>query len=208
MSRMIASAYWLLPPRTTRSGRMKFSMADPSRKNSGLETMSKAGAASFFNSAARRRAVPGGTVLLIARTLYSFITLAICRPTSKRSLRFGLPGASSSVPTAMKSTSERSTASSRLVEKLSRPARAFLRTSSASPGSRNGIVPSRRPSILFAILSTQWTLRPSSARHAAPTNPTRPAPIIVTFMVPSRCYQRDGPVDPDPCPVREARDRA
>src|SRR2546428_1903823 len=50
MSFRMASACRLLPPRTTRSGRMKSSTAEPSRRNSGLETTSKDRKSTRLNS--------------------------------------------------------------------------------------------------------------------------------------------------------------
>ena len=55
---------------TTRSGRMKSSMLDPSRRNSGLLAMSNATSAFrfFLITSARARLVPTGTVLLVTTT--------------------------------------------------------------------------------------------------------------------------------------------
>src|SRR3990170_4671280 len=73
MLRMTARAVSLVVPMTTLSGLMKVSMADPSRRNSGLETTSNDWGTDCFSrmklwSAA---AVPTGTVLLITTILYS-----------------------------------------------------------------------------------------------------------------------------------------
>ena len=75
---MIAAACSLSEPMTTLLGRMKSSMADPSRRNSGFETTSKvlavpADCSIIFLILAP---VPMGTVLLVAMTLYPFM----CRP--------------------------------------------------------------------------------------------------------------------------------
>jgi hypothetical protein len=67
---MTSRARSLLVPMTTLSGRMKSSMAEPSRRNSGLETTSKS--ASGRVSAMIRstsRPVPTGTVDLVTTTV-------------------------------------------------------------------------------------------------------------------------------------------
>src|SRR6266699_3026665 len=70
------------------------------------------------------------------------------------------------------------TAASRSVVKLSRPAAALLATSWSRPGSKIGISPRCKRSILPASLSTQMTETPNSEKHAPETRPTYPVPII------------------------------
>ncbi len=68
---MIAMARSDDAPMTTRFGRMKSSTADPSRRNSGFETTSKATGAAWRARmiSATRSPVPTGTVLLVTITL-------------------------------------------------------------------------------------------------------------------------------------------
>ena len=65
-SRSTSAAYWLEVPTTTRSGFMKSSTANPSRKNSGLLTTSTRRVGAYSAKIdATRAAVPTGTVLLL-----------------------------------------------------------------------------------------------------------------------------------------------
>src|SRR5262245_17108908 len=68
------------------------------------------------------------------------------------------------------------------LEKLSRPAATFRATSSSSPGSKMGISPVFSLSMRSLSLSIQVTFQPKSAKHAADTRPTYPAPIMQIFM--------------------------
>src|SRR6266851_750001 len=74
------------------------------------------------------------------------------------------------------------TAALRSVVKLSRPAAALLATSWSRPGSKIGISPRLKRSILAASLSTQVTVTPNSEKQAPETSPTYPVPIIAMPM--------------------------
>jgi len=71
MSFMMAMAWGSRAPITTRSGRMKSSMAEPSRKNSGLETTEKGNLPPLRSRMMRSMIcpVPMGTVDLVTTTL-------------------------------------------------------------------------------------------------------------------------------------------
>ena len=62
-------------------------------------------------------------------------------------------------------------ASAWLVVKRSRPLSSCLRSSSCSPGSKNGTLPLAAWAILAASVSTASTSCPNSARHAAWVRP-------------------------------------
>ena len=83
MSFMIAIACGSRAPITTRSGRMKSPIAEPSRRNSGFDTTEKAclpldSLITFSISCP----VPIGTVDLVTTTLYPFMYFAIASATS------------------------------------------------------------------------------------------------------------------------------
>ena len=63
--RMISAARGSSAPITTRSGRMKSSMAAPCLRNSGLLTTLNGCVVSWPTISRRRAAVPGGTVLFV-----------------------------------------------------------------------------------------------------------------------------------------------
>ena len=86
------------------------------------------------------------------------------------------------VPTAMNTASAPATAPAVSVVKLSRPAAALRATSASRPGSKIGISPARRRSILAASLSMQVTKWPKSAKQAPDTSPTYPVPIMAICM--------------------------
>jgi hypothetical protein len=65
---MTSMAFGPTEPMTTRSGFMKSSMAAPSFRNSGLETMSKSCVVSGAMTAWSWAQVPTGTVLLVTTT--------------------------------------------------------------------------------------------------------------------------------------------
>ena len=123
-------------PMTTRSGRMKSSMAEPSRRNSGFETTENLWRPGFVLRISSIWApVPVGTVDFVMTTLYPFMCPAIVFATSKMNERSGEPSSFGGVPTAMKMTRERSMAPWRSLVKRRRPAFSFLWISSSRPGS-------------------------------------------------------------------------
>jgi hypothetical protein len=75
---MIARARSEATPTTTRSGRMKSSIAAPSFRNSGFETTSKGWEVLFPRTSATFSALPTGTVLLSTTTTCR----VMCRPIS------------------------------------------------------------------------------------------------------------------------------
>src|SRR5688572_15177456 len=184
MSRMIAAARSLFVPMTTRSGRRKSPIADPSRRNSGFDTMSNStGPTVFCSRRSRSHApVPTGTVLFVTMTRYSTRWGAMAAATAEICERSASPFVPSGVPTAMKMTVDVRTASARSVEKRKRRTAALRDTTSASPGSKNGIVPARSASIRETSVSTHTTEWPKSARHAPVTSPTYPVPTIAIFI--------------------------
>ena len=122
-------------PTTTRSGFMKSSTAAPSFRNSGLEQTSKAVRVWRPISSRTRAAVPTGTVLLVITTLGWFMCRPMVRATSSTCRRSAEPSSSGGVPTAMNTTSERSTAAPTSVVNWSRPSRPFRVTRGSRPGS-------------------------------------------------------------------------
>ena len=94
-----------------------------------------------------------------------------------------LPSSRGGVATAMKITSERSTAVRVSVVKLRRPLCALRRTISSSPGSKIGISPAPSARIFSSSLSTHVTLMPNSAKQAPVTSPTYPVPMTAMFIL-------------------------
>ena len=110
-------------PTTTRSGFMKSSTAAPSFRNSGLEQIWKGVRVCREISARTFSAVPTGTVLLVTTSFRSFMCSPIVRATSRTCCRSAEPSSSGGVPTAMKITSDRSTAWATSVVNVKRPSR-------------------------------------------------------------------------------------
>ena len=167
----------LSAPTTTRSGRMKSSMAAPSLRNSGFDTTSNSTSALRFVSDSATAAptlspVPTGTVDLVTTTLYSVMCSPIERATASTYLRSAEPSSSGGVPTAMSCSWPWATPSAAEVVNRRRSASALVLISASRPGSWMGISPRLRPSIFLASTSTQSTSLPASARHAPVTRPT------------------------------------
>jgi hypothetical protein len=122
-------------PTTTRSGFMKSSTAAPSFRNSGLEQTWKGVFVSLAICARTFLAVPTGTVLFVTTTFVSFMCRPIVVATASTCFRSADPSSSGGVPTAMKTTSARSTAAPTSVVNASRPSRWLRTTIGSSPGS-------------------------------------------------------------------------
>jgi hypothetical protein len=124
-------------PMTMRSGRMKFSTAWPSRRNSGLEATSKETPrlACFFKIACTLSPVPTGTVLFCTTSRYPGIACATLFATSKTARRSAVPSRRGGVPTHVKMTSPQRVACSRDVLNRSLLSRMFRATRSFNPGS-------------------------------------------------------------------------
>ena len=122
-------------PTTTRSGFMKSSTAAPSFRNSGFEQTWNGLFVYLAISARTFSAVPTGTVLFVITILGARIRWPIVRATSSTCCRSAEPSSSGGVPTAIKMTSERSTAPPTSVVKRSRPPRWLRSTSGCNPGS-------------------------------------------------------------------------
>ena len=119
---------------------MKSSIALPSLRNSGLLTMSKGTSTPRRASSSRMTArtlspVPTGTVDLFTTIVKLVISRPMSRATSSTYCRSAEPSSPGGVPTAMKTISERSTASAMLVVKRRRSSRALRLTISSRPGS-------------------------------------------------------------------------
>ena len=170
----MAVALSLSAPITTRSGRMKSLIADPSRRNSGFEAtwMSRSGRA-LATISLTRLPVPTGTVDLVTSTVGRISARATSSAAAKTKDRSACPSPRRlGVPTAMNPASAPSTAAFRSVLKLRRPARTFFSTRSSKPGSYIGIWPCDRRSILPASLSTQTVRTPNSEKQVPDTRPT------------------------------------
>ena len=110
-------------PTTTRSGFMKSSTAAPSLRNSGLEHTWNGVRVRCAISARTFSAVPTGTVLFVTTSLGPFMCSPIVPATASTCCRSAEPSSSGGVPTAIKTTSDRSTASPTLVVNVRRPSR-------------------------------------------------------------------------------------
>ena len=157
---MTASAWSERQPTTTRSGTRKSPRAEPSRRNSGLLTTSKARSVWAAISAWTRAAVPTGTVLLSTTTrgLASLARRAMASPscpaTASTYFMSALPSSLWGVPTQMKAASASAMPTRRSVVKLRLPeARCFF-SSSSRPGSKMGDSPRARVATLAASTST------------------------------------------------------
>ena len=138
---MISAAYALDVPTTTRSGFMKSSTANPSRRNSGLLTTStrRVGACSA-KIAATRAAVPTGTVLLLITIRGSVISssfskVATCCAVDITISRSACPSLPGGVGKQNINSSHVDTASARSIEKRIRRSRTFRSRTWSSPGS-------------------------------------------------------------------------
>ncbi len=114
---------------------MKSSIAAPSLRNSGLEQTEKGIEVSASTAARTRAAVPTGTVDLVTMTLGSFMCLPMAVATASTCCRSAEPSSPGGVPTAMKITWDRRTASAMSVLKASRPSSWFRCTIGSRPGS-------------------------------------------------------------------------
>ena len=122
-SPMTCAASWESTPTTTRSGFMKSSTAAPSFRNSGFAHTWNGTVVCFAISARTRSAVPTGTVLFVTTIFGLFMRWPTVRATSSTCCKSAEPSSSGGVPTAMKTTSERSIAPGTSVVNWSRPPR-------------------------------------------------------------------------------------
>ena len=122
-------------PTTTRSGFIKSSTASPSRKNSGLATMSNSTLQLAAMAFCTFPAVPGGTVLLSMITLYSLMILPSSPATFSTAERSADPSCPGGVGNARKISVESFTASGRLVVNFNRFSRRLRMNNFSSPGS-------------------------------------------------------------------------
>ena len=122
---------------TIRSGRSVSSIAQPSRRNSGFETTSNGTRVRWWRSMTwcTKSPVPTGTVDLFTTTVYRSIARPIARATDSTAERSVCPLSLAGVPTVMKTTTERRTASARSVVNASRPSATLRATISSRPGS-------------------------------------------------------------------------
>ncbi|KOU44361.1 hypothetical protein ADK53_01775 [Streptomyces sp. WM6373] len=184
-SRRIPSARGEVTPATSRSGRSVSSTANPSRRNSGFQATSTStpSGASPLSRAAMRGVVPTGTVDLptIRQGLLRWGTSPSMTASTWRRSAASEP-ACCGVPTQTKWTSPKAAASLREVEKRRRPESRARVSTSSSPGSKKGGLPSVRALIFSASTSTPRTSCPMSAMHAACTAPRYPVPMTVRRM--------------------------
>ena len=165
--------------------------ACPSRRNSGFHAIStdvsstevvelsaSCGATSRSVRCCSARAVPTGTVdfpKIMCRPRNNgtkFVTAERTKVISA-AYEFFCCG----VPTPKKWTCAKSAASWYDVVKWSRPEEICLRIRPSKPGSKNGVSPRERSSILCGSTSTPMTSCPNSAMHAACVDPRYPVPI-------------------------------
>ena len=159
-------------PITTRSGRMKSSIAPPSFRNSGLAQMWNGTSVSAAMAARTFAAVPTGTVDLVTMTFGSFRCRPIAPAAASTCERSAEPSSSGGVPTAMKITWARSTAGPSSVVNSRRFCSWLRRTIGSRPGSWMGIWLRCSRSIFPRSLSTHTTSLPVSAKQAPATRPT------------------------------------
>ena len=166
-------------PMTIRSGRMKSSIAAPSRRNSGLEATSKRPAGSGLariRSTSSAGADRDGRLGDTRAPPASASASPISRGGAVDVVRSAWPSPRrDGVPTAMKTASAPVTAVFRSVVNDSRPAAALLATSWSSPGSKIGISPREGARSCSASMSTQVTDTPKSEKQAPETRPTYPS---------------------------------
>ncbi|OQC35342.1 MAG: hypothetical protein BWX64_02501 [Acidobacteria bacterium ADurb.Bin051] len=122
---------------TTRSGRRKSSIAEPSRRNSGFETTANSWLPPETEETISSTIwpVPTGTVDFVITTLKPLRFSPIDWATWRTNERSAEPSGSGGVPTAMKTACASRTAGARSVVKASRPAFTFFSTISSRPGS-------------------------------------------------------------------------
>ncbi|MCY1507107.1 hypothetical protein D9M68_413730 [compost metagenome] len=130
-------------PMMMRSGRMQSSTAEPSLRNSGLDTTCMSSARPWRASASSRRAlmrwaVPTGEVDLLITTLASAACVAMVSATASTYFMSALPSSSGGVPTAMKMTSAKPTPRAASVVKYRRPAARLPWSNESRPGSKRG----------------------------------------------------------------------
>jgi hypothetical protein len=172
-TRAAAARSWV--PSTMRSGSMKSCTAEPSRRNSGLETTgteSRDGDRVVRMMSDTTSPVPIGTVLLLTITTGSVRCSAIIAVARRTSVRSASPVAPMGVPTARKMNSASGTASAYNVVNRSRREARFRDTISCRPGSKKGTSPRCRASITSSRTSTPRTSLPRSAKQAAVVSPT------------------------------------
>ncbi|MCY1412149.1 hypothetical protein D9M71_275480 [compost metagenome] len=175
-SRSSSSTAASVVPRMIRSGRMQSSTAEPSLRNSGLLTTRNPAAPSWPRISAMRcsmrAAVPTGEVDLLTRIFGAVARRAMHSTAVNRWLRSAPPSAPGGVPTAMKISSEKATASAGSVLNIRLPEARLRCSSSSRPGSKTGERPALSWVMRAASTSTQHTAWPTSARQAAWHNPT------------------------------------
>ena len=162
-------------------------MAEPSRRNSGLQATCTGVPAACFSRISRQvLMVPAGTVLRMI-TECAVLFFATARPmlshTPKTADRSSSPPGLLGVPTVMRETSELRMAWGASVVALMVPFWIPAARSSESPSSMSGACPEETIRTLSGFSSTPMTYRPSRARQAALTAPTYPSPKILTFMM-------------------------
>ena len=148
MSRISSSARSSSAPMTTRSGRMKSSMAEPSRRNSGLQATSKSAAG--IGLARRCRATwrrgAHGDGALVDDDLVARRGGGRCWRHGLEDVATGRPYPSprrAGVPTAMKMTCAPGPPAARSVVKWSRPAATFCAPAPRVRARRRGSRPAR-----------------------------------------------------------------
>src|SRR5690606_976136 len=175
-------------PMAMRSAATRSPIAVPSFRSREAETTENSCAAprrasSPAMASRTRSAVPTGTVLLSTTTQRSANSDPIARATASTCDRSAEPSSVGGVPTAMKTTSAPVIASAASSVKRIRCCASPRSSKGTRPGSWIGTSPRFSRATRSASTSTQATWLPISAKQAAVTSPTYPAPKTASRIV-------------------------